>query len=78
MLSHLVHPLFCLCAAISLSNISLTWGPDGHSSVGILAMTQLHEDARHELRSILGSLEPHTMVQACNWPDEVRKTDQWA
>lgn len=78
MLIYLIRTTLCLYVAISLGNPALAWGPDGHSTIGILAMVQLHEDARHELTNILGSLEPNTMIKACNWPDEVRNTDQWA
>ncbi len=64
-------------ALFGFSNTSLAWGPDGHSTIGILAVKQLQPDARHELESVFGPLNAKAMVKACNWPDAVRETEEW-
>ena len=74
--------LFCaICVSYALlgySPDSLAWGPDGHGTIGILAMSQLHPDAKRELESIVGALDEQAMLEACNWPDAIRETEEWA
>lgn len=70
--------LLTACAAMSASTGTFAWGHDGHAAVGILAIKQLSAEARGELARVLGSVDDQTMVEACNWPDAVRKTDEWA
>jgi len=69
---------FLICTLISYSPITLAWGPDGHSTIGILAINQLQPDARRELASFVNPLDKQTMVEACNWPDVIRETEEWA
>ena len=54
-----------------------SWGSEGHSVVGSLAMQQLNEQAKSELEKILGSINKGQMADACNWADKVRPTPQW-
>ena len=54
------------------------WGPDGHSAIGILAMAQLETDTHQKLEGLIGPLDEQAMVEACNWPDVVRETGEWA
>lgn len=63
--------------AISMSNNVFAWSYDGHGVIGILAINQLHPDARLMLDKILGDLNETTLIKACNWPDDVRKTAEW-
>jgi hypothetical protein len=75
-----------LCAALTsltllgFSTQTIAWGPDGHNSVGILALNQLEPEARHVLESITSPapLDEQAMIKACNWPDDVRETEEWA
>lgn len=53
------------------------WGLDGHGTVGILAIDRLQPIAREQLQEIMGSLSHESLVEACNWPDKVRTTEQW-
>jgi len=59
------------------STTAFSWGRDGHAVVGIIAMQQLQTGARSELEKIMGSLDDQSMLKACNWPDEVRDTEEW-
>jgi len=70
--------LLAASAAVGFSASALAWGPDGHAAIGILSLDQLQPDAKAELQGILGSLDDQALVEACNWPDAVRKTDAWA
>jgi len=69
--------LFIACATAGFYTKSFAWGHDGHAAVGIISLGQLSEESRLELESILGSVDDQTIVEACNWPDVVRKTKQW-
>jgi len=64
-------------ALLGYSTNSLAWGPDGHTTIGILAMGQLTPEARGELESMIGPLNEEAMQKACNWPDAVRETEEW-
>ena len=54
-----------------------SWGHNGHGVVGFLALEQLQPFARNELEKIIGPLNQQSMLEACNWPDEVRETEEW-
>jgi hypothetical protein len=73
---------FCTALAslvlFAYSSISLAWGPDGHSAIGILAIDQLQPDARRELESFVSPLDDLAMIKACNWPDAIRETKEGA
>jgi hypothetical protein len=69
--------LFTACAATSISTGAFAWGHDGHAAVGILSIEQLSADTRLALQRVLGSIDEQTIVEACNWPDVVRKTAEW-
>ena len=63
---------------IGYSAQSFAWGSDGHSAIGILAISQLQPDALRELESIVNPLTKQAMTEACNWPDVKRETEEWA
>ena len=60
------------------SSITFAWGRDGHTAVGILAIEQLPEKTHQALELIIGPLDQQTMLEACNWPDDVRDTEEWS
>lgn len=70
--------LFSILAFSTYSTMALAWGSDGHTTVGILAIKQLNAETRNELEMLMGSLDEQTMVAACNWPDVIRKTEEWS
>jgi hypothetical protein len=64
---------------LSISSSQLyAWGHDGHTTVGLLAIERLDEGSRNQLQEIMGSLDQEIMSEACNWPDEIRETDEWS
>lgn len=76
--SRIICAIFSSYALLGFSTHSLAWGSDGHGTIGILAMSQLRPDARLELESIVGPLDEQAMLEACNWPDVIRETEEWA
>ncbi len=54
------------------------WGSEGHTAIGMLAIEQLTPDVRQELERLTGPLDEQAMMEACNWPDQIRETDEWA
>ncbi|MEJ2385054.1 MAG: S1/P1 nuclease [Xanthomonadales bacterium] len=58
------------------------WGPTGHRVIGRAAFELLDAPARAEVMGILGIGTPaeaaDALDAACNWPDEVRDTPEWA
>jgi len=70
--------LFTTYVAVGFSANILAWGHDGHAAVGILALGQLPVETRIKLEHILGSIDNQTIVEACNWPDTVRESNEWA
>lgn len=65
------------CVLFSYTTIAIAWGPDGHTAIGIMAINQLQPDARRELTNILKLLDEQAILEACNWPDAVRETEEW-
>jgi hypothetical protein len=65
-------------ALIGHSAQTFAWGSDGHSAIGILAISQLQPDALTELENIVNPLTKQAMIEACNWPDDKRETEEWA
>ena len=65
-------------ALIGYSAQTFAWGPDGHSAIGILAISQLQPDALAKLEDIVNPLTKQAMTEACNWPDVKRETEEWA
>jgi len=76
--SRLLIMLFATFTTSAFSADTFAWGEDGHAAVGILALGNLQSDTSIELRRVLGSLDEPTLAEACNWPDTVKKTEQWA
>lgn len=69
---------FSIVIFSTYSSVALAWGSNGHTTIGILAVKQLHADSLSELEYIMDSLDQPVMGEACNWPDAVRETEQWA
>lgn len=63
--------------AVFFSTSVFAWGPEGHGTIGILAIDRLQPEVRLKLEGIMESLDDQTIIEACNWPDEVRKTGKW-
>jgi len=76
--ARIVLAVFSIIIFTTYSAIALAWGSNGHTTVGILAVKQLNADAISELENLMGSLDRQTIGEACNWPDTVRETDEWA
>lgn len=66
-----------LLLAVTLPPEALGWGVDGHRIVGLESLQWLDDDARGQVRNILGDLEESSFNAACSWPDEVRETPAW-
>ena len=64
------------CALLTYSTATLAWGPEGHSTIGTLALIQLQEDSRRELAEFVDLQDEQAMVDACNWPDVIRETEE--
>ena len=68
-----------LCAALfGLPGSLLAWGPAGHAAIGKAAFNLLDDRARSAVLDILDGASPDAMDEACNWPDRVRETPEWA
>lgn len=65
------------CTLLGFSTYSLAWSRDGHSAIGILAIEQLQTGTRNELERLIGPLDDQALIEACNWPDEIRETEEW-
>ena len=75
--SRIISITFASYVLFGYSTDSLAWSADGHTSIGILAISQLQAEPRRELEGIIGPLDEHAMEQACNWPDQIRETEEW-
>ena len=69
--------LLMTSAATIYSAGIFAWDYDGHAAVGILSLQQLPTDTRRTLQQVLGSVDDQTIMEACSWPDVVRKTTEW-
>jgi len=74
-LQSLVIPLVCLTLGGFSSN-AISWGHDGHTAIGILAVNQLQPEALRQLEIIVNPLTTTAMAEACNWPDVIRETEE--
>lgn len=70
-------PVFIALVFLVYSSLAFSWGHDGHSAVGVLAVEQLRPEVGKQLLQFMGSLDDEAMEKACNWPDEVRETKEW-
>ena len=68
-------PLVCLTLG-GFSNNAISWGHDGHTAIGILAVNQLQPEALRQLEGIVNPLTTTAMAEACNWPDVIRETEE--
>jgi hypothetical protein len=67
--------LTCLTLAVYTTE-AISWGHDGNTSIGILAINQLQPEALQELESIVNPLTKQAMAEACNWPDVYREAEE--
>jgi len=75
---HLFITIPAIWTCLIYSGTVFAWSEDGHSAIGILAMTQLRAGARQELASILNPQDEQAIAKACNWPDVIRETEEGA
>jgi len=69
---------FFVCIfVLFLPGNAIAWGEKGHRIVGAVALSHLDSTALREVNEILESAPDSTIGTACNWPDEVRETEQW-
>jgi nuclease S1 len=60
------------CAAMAISTLpAWAWGPEGHSLVSRIALTQLTPAARTRVAEILGP--ERTLVSIASWADDTRR-----
>lgn len=75
-----VSRLFCATfACLTLGGYSADascWGTDGHTAIGILAVNQLPPETLLALESIVNPLTKQAMEKVCNWPDDLRETEE--
>ena len=77
LLMRLCLPVLTALSLLAYSTFVFSWGHNGHGVLGILAVEQLQPFARGELEKVIGPLNQQSMLAACNWPDEVRETEEW-
>src|SRR5262245_12227311 len=66
----LASSLLTLCLISSFVTSTFAWGPDGHSTVGIIASMRINSHTRTKIREILKSHE--TLGGIANWADSVK------
>lgn len=66
---------FCWLAIAGYSISAFSWGANGHTAVGILAVEQLQPQTLLMLKEIVNPLTKQAMAEACNWPDVIRETE---
>jgi len=74
------HMVTAILVSLFLSGHSTeapAWGSEGHTAIGMLAIEQLNPTTRLELENITGPLDEQALMEACNWPDQVRETEKW-
>ena len=76
--SRIFTALFACLALYGYSPESSAWGAVVHTAIGLLAIEQLQPAAQRELEYIAGPLDEQAMMEACNWPDTIRETPEWA
>ena len=57
-----------------LGNVLLAWGANGHRIIAAICMNHLNDDARSEIKSILGK---DYLEELSTWPDYVRSERGW-
>lgn len=73
--------LYLICLAsllLSISSNSYSWGRDGHTIVGRIAIDKVTQETRDWLAQVIGDTSNKTLRYACNWPDIVRDQDQYS
>jgi hypothetical protein len=76
--SNIFCTVFISLTLFGYSTDSRAWGEEGHTAIGVLAIDQLQPAVRSELENIIGPLDGQAMLEACNWPDVIRETEEWA
>lgn len=72
-----------LCAVIACltlfgySTEAISWGRDGHTAIGIIAINQLQPDVIKKLEDFVNPLTPRAMAEACSWPDVIRDIEEY-
>ena len=76
LLSRVFFTAFSCLTLFGYSTEATSWGSDGHTAIGILAVSQLPPDTLLALESIVNPLTKQAMAELCNWPDELRETEE--
>jgi len=80
--SRIFHKHLILTVIVSLVfggyvNSAHSWGRDGHTAIGIMAVNQLQPEALRKLESFVNPLSQEAMAEACNWPDVIRDQEEY-
>ena len=76
--ARIVFVAISISISFTFSSVALAWGPDGHTTVGILAVNQLQPEALRQLENVLKPLTKQVVAEACSWPDVIRETEELA
>lgn len=84
-MQHIYHRIFSRYLCITLACLALfgysiespAWARDGHSAIGIVAVSQLSAEVKGQLEKIFAPMDEQTITKACSWPDTVRDTEEW-
>ena len=72
-----------ICAVIvclivgGYSSSAHSWGRDGHTAIGVMAVNQLQPDVLKKLESFVNPSTQQAMAKACNWPDIIRNNEEY-
>jgi hypothetical protein len=67
--------VICMMLGVFSSDV-LSWEYEGHTAIGVLAVGQLPPATVRELESFINPLTKQAMAEACNWPDDIRETEE--
>jgi hypothetical protein len=67
-----------MAVGFSMVTDCLAWGPDGHRTIGLLALQNVTPEVRDTLLRLGGSESLEELADACNWPDRYRATKEGA
>jgi hypothetical protein len=74
--------LLSMLSAGLMTSSAVAWGPLGHAEIGQAGVTAAEPGVRAAVAGILGVDSPAALDAAidtaCNWPDAVRETPEWA
>lgn len=69
-----MHSLLSATLLILLTSPAIAWGPTGHRVVAKVAENHLSPQAAAAVKKLLS---PDTLIEAANWPDEIRSDPAW-